>query len=70
MGTRQDLRLRGENIIDVNEQRSEILAALKHQKLQGKFKSQQIYGDGLASGRIAQILADTTITSTQKILTF
>jgi len=57
IGTRQQGRCRGENVIDVNYDREEILDAINKQLKNGKYKPDFIYGDGKAGMRIANILA-------------
>jgi UDP-hydrolysing UDP-N-acetyl-D-glucosamine 2-epimerase len=58
IGTRQQGRCRGKNIIDVNYDRDEILDAINKQLENGRFEPDFIYGDGRAGERIAKILAE------------
>jgi UDP-N-acetylglucosamine 2-epimerase len=57
IGTRQNRRLRGENVIDVAYNENEIKAAIKTQLDQPKNKKSNVYGDGKSGQRIAEILA-------------
>lgn len=58
IGTRQQLRERGENVIDVPYKADEIKAAIQKQIDHSPYKRKYIYGDGHASERIANILAE------------
>jgi UDP-hydrolysing UDP-N-acetyl-D-glucosamine 2-epimerase len=58
IGTRQDRRQRGSNVIDAGYDREEIKLAVLKQLENGKYPSEPIYGDGNAGTRIANILAD------------
>jgi len=58
IGTRQSGRERGKNIIDVDHERSKIVAAIKKQIENGHYPSEPIYGDGHAGTRIAEILGN------------
>jgi UDP-hydrolysing UDP-N-acetyl-D-glucosamine 2-epimerase len=62
IGTRQNNRTRGQNVIDVGYDREEIIAAIRQQIAHGPYPSEPIYGDGHAGKRIAAILAATTLT--------
>lgn len=57
IGSRQQRRQRGKNVIDVSYDRKEIVNAIQKQISVGKYTSEQIYGDGSAGERIADILA-------------
>lgn len=57
IGSRQDQRQRGANIIDVPHERGAIAAAIRAQLAHGPYKPDPIYGDGQAGQRIADILA-------------
>jgi len=57
VGSRQIGRQRGENVIDVEYDRGQIVAAIQAQIQNGHFPSEPIYGDGHAGARIADILA-------------
>lgn len=57
IGGRQAGRDRGVNVIDVDYDREEIMAAVERHLSNGTYPSDPIYGDGHAGERIAQLLA-------------
>ncbi len=57
IGTRQERRQRGDNIIDVPHDRAAMGAAIRAQLDHGRYPSNPIYGDGQAGQRIADVLA-------------
>lgn len=57
IGTRQNRRLRGENVIDVAYDESEIKMAIQSQLSQPKNKKSNVYGNGDSGKKIANILA-------------
>jgi UDP-N-acetylglucosamine 2-epimerase len=57
VGNRQAGRDRGPNVIDVGYVAVEIVDAVKQHMANGKYPSMNIYGDGRAGRRIAQLLA-------------
>lgn len=57
IGTRQAMRERGHNVIDVGYDRREIADAMFAQIRHGPYASEPIYGDGHAGERIAEVLA-------------
>jgi UDP-hydrolysing UDP-N-acetyl-D-glucosamine 2-epimerase len=57
IGSRQIGRERGRNVKDVEYNRVEIVKAITHQINHGRYESDQIYGDGSAGLKIAQLLA-------------
>lgn len=57
IGIRQNRRLRGNNVKDVPHQRDKIFEAVKESFHSEKSPTSQIYGDGNAGDRIAEILA-------------
>ena len=61
VGTRQQGRQRGANVVDVDYHQTAIADAIAQQTKNGRFPSNPIYGDGRAGERIAQILATCTI---------
>jgi len=67
IGTRQDSRERGANVLDVNSNVNEIEGAVIKQIKNGKYNSQNIYGDGGAGDRIAEVLSTVTC-SVQKTI--
>lgn len=70
VGTRQDCRLRGPNVLDVPPQRQAILSAIKAQVVHGKYPSSPIYGEGDAGSRIASWIADNRIPGVQKCISY
>jgi UDP-hydrolysing UDP-N-acetyl-D-glucosamine 2-epimerase len=69
VGTRQNKRLRTENVIQVDHDANEIVSAIRQQLEHGKYESSGIYGDGTAGDRIANILADIN-PKIQKTITY
>ena len=69
VGTRQQGRQRGSNIVDVGYERVTITDAIEAQMNKGRYSSEPIYGDGRAGERIAKILAACTI-RLQKQITY
>ncbi|TWT98637.1 UDP-N-acetylglucosamine 2-epimerase [Stieleria varia] len=57
IGSRQSGRQRGLNVIDVDYDEIEILAAARKQANHGRYASDPIYGDGSAGIKIAEVLA-------------
>jgi UDP-hydrolysing UDP-N-acetyl-D-glucosamine 2-epimerase len=56
IGSRQMGRDRGQNVIDVDYERSAIKAAIHHQIQHGPYPCDALYGDGHAGERIAELL--------------
>jgi len=69
LGTRQQMRQRGRNVLDVAHDRAEISEAVQTQLENGRYSSEPIYGDGDAGERIAEILA-TCALHVQKRITY
>lgn len=69
IGTRQEGRERGSNVIDVDCERRGIAEAIKKQLAHGKYDSEPIYGDGTAGRKIADILYNTEV-EVQKRITY
>jgi UDP-hydrolysing UDP-N-acetyl-D-glucosamine 2-epimerase len=61
IGSRQDGRERGPNVIDVPYERGAIIDAVRHQLAHGRYDSAHIYGDGNAGARIADVLSRATL---------
>lgn len=70
IGTRQQGRERGENVIDAGYSSKEIADAIKRQVEHGKYESISMYGDGNAGAKIAQHLAEVDIRNIQKRLSY
>ena len=60
IGTRQAMRQRGSNIIDIDHNRSAIMDAVVQQMEHGPYPLEPIYGDGHAGERIADVLSRCT----------
>jgi UDP-hydrolysing UDP-N-acetyl-D-glucosamine 2-epimerase len=58
IGTRQEGRERGNNVIDVGYHRDEIFGAIKDHLNDGKRPGSKLYGDGDAGSRIANLLTE------------
>ena len=57
IGSRQNARLRGENVLDVPNIKDDILSAVQQQLSHGKYDADTLYGDGRAGERIAEVLS-------------
>lgn len=69
IGQRQNKRERGPNVIDVPYRKEEIKKAILKQMKQGHYQSNPIYGDGNAGKKIAEVIANTSL-SIEKYLTY
>jgi len=69
VGSRQNKRERGPNVINTNSDRHEIKAAIERQLAHGKYQNAGIYGNGNAGIRIAEILSESD-PSIQKTITY
>jgi UDP-hydrolysing UDP-N-acetyl-D-glucosamine 2-epimerase len=69
IGSRQDGRERGVNVMDVPDDRTSILAAIRQQADHGHYPQETIYGDGTAGKRIADLLTRVPL-SFEKRLTY
>lgn len=67
IGTRQNRRQRGKNIIDVNYNLNSIFNAIKKQVEIGKYPSSQIYGNGNSGKIIADLLSNVELISNKTI---
>lgn len=70
IGSRQNGRERGQNVIDVAHDVDAIYQAVMHQIGHGLYPSDSIYGDGNAGSRIANVLANYGPINVQKRITF
>jgi len=68
IGSRQNARQRGANVIDVRHDKNEIISAVQRQIAHGKYESENIYGDGNAGKRIADILASCQVRIQKQIV--
>ena len=69
IGSRQQGRDRGRNVVDVDYDRSRIVSAMRQMWNLKDRQRDQIYGDGYAGKRIAEVLAGASL-SIEKILTY
>jgi len=69
IGTRQNRRERGRNVIDVSYDREEIYSAIKKQLDHGSYERDTLFGDGNAGKRIADLLAKADV-GIQKTITY
>lgn len=68
IGSRQNGRERGPNVLDVGYSKDEIVKGIRTQLDLGKpYSSSHTYGDGKAGERIAQILADVPLTIAKRL---
>lgn len=69
IGLRQEGRERGANVIDVPHSKDEIVKALdKHFRNGNRYPSTDLYGDGRAGEKIAQILAEANPKSEKRFM--
>ena len=61
IGSRQDGRERGPNVIDVAPERRAIVDAIRRQITHGPYEPAYLYGDGRAGDRIADVLATSPL---------
>jgi UDP-N-acetylglucosamine 2-epimerase len=57
VGTRQQGRERGVNVVDVDHDRAEIADAIRDQVAHGPYERSHLFGDGAAGKKIADVLA-------------
>lgn len=67
IGSRQEGRDRGPNVIDVPHDREAIAAAIRQQWHAGAYPSVPLYGDGHAGERIAALLARVPLTVNKRL---
>lgn len=67
IGSRQEGRERGENVIDVDYIYKGIIAAVRKQIDHGKYQSTHIYGDGGAGKKIADVIASVPLTFKKRL---
>jgi UDP-hydrolysing UDP-N-acetyl-D-glucosamine 2-epimerase len=67
IGSRQHMRQRAENVIDVDHDRTAIANAVRQQLHSGPYPSEPIYGDGQAGERIARILSTCHVSVQKRI---
>jgi UDP-hydrolysing UDP-N-acetyl-D-glucosamine 2-epimerase len=69
IGSRQTMRERGDNVIEVENDLGAIEGAIRKQIAHGPYAMAPIYGDGTAGVRIAEILSTKTV-QVQKRITY
>ncbi|MGY5354051.1 UDP-N-acetylglucosamine 2-epimerase [Wenyingzhuangia sp. IMCC45467] len=62
IGTRQNKRERGSNVLDTVYDKNEIIKSIQNRITVTDIVSENIYGDGASGQRIADILAETSLT--------
>ena len=67
IGSRQQGRERGANVIDVDHDRGAIVAAIGDHARRGRPASDRLYGDGRAGARIADCLATVPLTIEKRL---
>jgi UDP-hydrolysing UDP-N-acetyl-D-glucosamine 2-epimerase len=67
IGTRQEGRERGANVIDVDHDRAAIASAIREHLRRGKPARDHLYGDGRAGGRIADCLSTAALTIEKRL---
>jgi len=70
VGTRQSGREHGNNVLFVENSKTSIENAINIQLSHGKYPKNELYGDGTAGSKIAEILSNLPKVSTQKQLYF
>lgn len=66
IGSRQDGRRRGKNVVTVPNNKQEIVDAIKRQLASGRFDPDHFYGDGMAAPKIVDVLRSGSL-SIQKM---
>ncbi len=72
IGTRQQNRERGQNVIDVDYSADQIVTAVRKHLAVGRYPADHLYGDGRAGQRMAEILGELSMGEVpiQKVLHF
>jgi UDP-hydrolysing UDP-N-acetyl-D-glucosamine 2-epimerase len=70
IGSRQNMRKQGKNVIDVDYDRKEIIGAIRKQIQSERPKGEQLYGDGKAGIKIAKILNEIGPIRKQKTICY
>ena len=70
IGSRQNTRERGSNVVDVGYDRKEIARAIKKQIAHGKYPVEHIYGNGTAGKQFADICATINLPNIQKRIAY
>jgi UDP-hydrolysing UDP-N-acetyl-D-glucosamine 2-epimerase len=67
IGTRQEGRERGPNVVDVGAETGAIADAIRRQVAHGPYQPAHLYGDGTAGRQIAEVLARTPLRVQKRI---
>lgn len=67
IGSRQQGRERGSNVLDVGYDRVEIVEAVRKHLRNGRYDASNVYGNGRAGEKIAQLLAGTELTYAKRL---
>lgn len=67
IGTRQEGRERGANVVDVAPVRDAIAAAIRRQIAHGRYETAHVYGDGRSGEKIAKILSRIPLTLEKRL---
>lgn len=67
IGSRQQGRQRGSNVLDVPHDSTQIATALQDRMSKGRLASEAVYGDGSAGQRIAAVLAESPLPITKRL---
>ncbi len=70
VGSRQNKRERGTNVLDALPEKSAIAEAIETQIRHGRYPIEPIYGDGTAGRKIAEIVATVVLPPLQKQITY
>lgn len=70
IGSRQDMRQRGKNVLDVGYEKEKIKKAVETQVKNGRYDRDPVYGNGTAGTQMAKILAETKSIEIQKRITY
>lgn len=61
IGTRQNFRERGSNVVQVDYNSGQIIQAINKQLKHGKYSPEYVYGNGKSGGKIADVLAKVEV---------
>ncbi|WP_207491893.1 UDP-N-acetylglucosamine 2-epimerase [Aridibaculum aurantiacum] len=67
IGTRQGGRERGMNVVDVNHDKDEIVAAVQQWMIDGRPERSFVYGDGNSGTKMAEVLATVPLRHSKKL---
>lgn len=67
IGSRQNGRERGHNVVDIGHERTAIVSAVRQQVNHGQYAPDHIYGDGQAGVKIAGLLAELSPSINKRI---